>query len=308
MNVLLIDIGGTNYRYAYGNSLTDEIQNISHQSLKEINGFEKIFSNLLELNDNKITHSVISIAGPRVNNSVTMTNRNFHVDANKLKKKFNLDSINILNDWEAIGYSFLKIKKNELLSIKEGSKFNNNSLFFGPGTGLGSSLLIDNKIVLPSEIGNTNFMVDSLLKNYDLKFNKNEFTKLEDLMSGPGLSKIFKALYDENKTSQEIFELAKNNDKNAVNIIESFVKTLANILADLSLIHMPGNGIYLIGSLVRSLHELIDKESFRRNFLSSKGSNHLEILNLIKIDTVNKRHLALYGNLNYFNLVQKDSV
>ena len=27
----------------------------------------------------------------------------------------------------------------------------------------------------------------------------------------------------------------------------------------------------------------------------------LEILNLIKINTVNKRHLALYGNLNYFN-------
>ena len=168
--------------------------------------------------------------------------------------------------------------------------------------------LIDNKIVLPSEIGNTNFMVDSLLKNYDLQVNKSEFIKLEDLMSGPGLSKIFKALYGENKTSQEIFELAKNNDKNAVNIIESFVKTLANILADLSLIHMPGNGIYLIGSLVRSLHELIDKETFRRNFLSSKGSNHLEILNLIKIDTVNKRHLALYGNLNYFNLVQKDLV
>ena len=93
-----------------------------------------------------------------------------------------------------------------------------------------------------------------------------------------------------------------------MNIVESFVKTLANILADLSLIHMPGNGIYLIGSLVRSLHELINKETFKKNFLSYKGNNHLEILNLIKINTVNKRHLALYGNLNYFNLVQKDLV
>ena len=237
-----------------------------------------------------------------------MTNRNFQIDSKDFKKKFNLKSISILNDWEAIAYSFLEFKKNELLSIKEGKKFNNNSLFFGPGTGLGSSILIDNKIVLPSEIGNTNFFADSLLKNYGLETYRSEFTKLEDLMSGKGLSKIFKTLYDEKKTSQEIFELAKNDDKNAVNIVESFIKTLAHILADLSLIHMPGNGIFLTGSLIRSLHELIDKEKFQRDFLSLKGLNHLEILNLIKINTVNKRHLALYGNLNYFNLVQKGSV
>ena len=49
-----------------------------------------------------------------------------------------------------------------------GRSFNNNSFFIGPGTGLGAALLIGDKEVTPTEIGNTTGLTKTLLKNYHI--------------------------------------------------------------------------------------------------------------------------------------------
>ena len=61
--------------------------------------------------DNNIDTLIISIAGPKLNNSITMTNRNYTFNSDRIKSKFNLQKCIILNDWEAIAHSFNFISK-----------------------------------------------------------------------------------------------------------------------------------------------------------------------------------------------------
>ena len=150
-NALLVDLGGTNMRYAVAKEFDDDLSEINKIHFNQDN-FDSFIEKII--NDQKINILIISVAGPKINNSISMTNRNFSIDADVIKTKFNLDDCILLNDWEAIAYSFRYVSSS-IDFIKEGNKFNNTKLFMGPGTGLGASISIDNKIVMPTEIGNT---------------------------------------------------------------------------------------------------------------------------------------------------------
>ena len=138
-NLLLVDIGGTNIRYAYSNigdlSFVSEIK----AELESLNDFDNLISELLA--NSVVKNIVFSVAGPRVNNSIKMTNRNFQIDADAIRKRFNLESCHLLNDWESIGYSIKTFSENDFDDFKEGIPFNDNFLVIGPGTGLGASVI-----------------------------------------------------------------------------------------------------------------------------------------------------------------------
>ncbi len=74
---LLVDIGGTNMRYAYANKkgISEEniLSNISDQNIN------KTLRNLLS--NPKIKNAVIAAAGPRLGNRIEMTNRKVTIDA-----------------------------------------------------------------------------------------------------------------------------------------------------------------------------------------------------------------------------------
>ena len=106
---LLVDIGGTNMRYAYANkkSISEEkiLSNISDQKIN------KTLGNLLS--NPQIKNAVIAAAGPRLGNRIEMTNRKVVVDGDLLGRKFKLANSQVLNDWEAVGYAIdeMKLKK-----------------------------------------------------------------------------------------------------------------------------------------------------------------------------------------------------
>ena len=104
-SVLLIDIGGTNIRSATADIGSNEIKNVKKQKLDSLDSFDMILKNFLDKYSN-INHIVFSIAGPKLIDSISMTNRKFTIDKNNILKKFSIDSCHILNDWESIGYSF----------------------------------------------------------------------------------------------------------------------------------------------------------------------------------------------------------
>ena len=133
---LLVDVGGTNMRYAIASKDSDSISDINKLPF-DSNDFEMQLEQLI--NENHIEILVLSAAGPKINNSISMTNRNFIFNANDIKKKFSLKECFLLNDWEAIAYSY-DFVSDSIEFIKEGSQFNKNTLFFGPGTGLGAAL------------------------------------------------------------------------------------------------------------------------------------------------------------------------
>ena len=295
-NLLLVDIGGTNIRYAYSNIGASDFVSENKAELESLTNFDNLMSKLLA--ESNVKNIVFSVAGPKVNNSIKMTNRNFEIDAEAIKQRFNLESCHLLNDWESIGYSMKTFSENDFDNFKEGEPFNDTFLVIGPGTGLGASVISDNNVI-STEIGNTNLGL-SALKSL-LNINSDEFNVLEDIISGTGISRMFEIKTGNKVKSEEIFSLSLKGDNNAKEVIDIFTIAFARTLSDLSLTFSSGGGIILAGSLSRSFLSIANKDLFNKHFLHGKSDIHKEILNKIDIKVINKGYTCLFGSLNYVN-------
>jgi glucokinase len=296
--VLLIDIGGTNIRTASAQVGSSELLNANKKNLNCLDSFEEMLQGFLD-QDASLKHVVFSIAGPKLNNSISMTNREFKIDESEILKNFEIDSCHILNDWESIGHGLSLFKKNEMHSINAGNPFNNSALILGPGTGLGAAQVINNDIVLPTEIGNSLLAIPGLLDELGVTQDK-DFLVIEDIISGGGLAKIYSYFATHKKSPEEIVK-TYHSDEFAKKSIELFLKALSQILSELALAYMPGQGIYLAGGLVRSLDEFLNPETFMKDFLVNKKSMHKDVLAQMPISLIQKEMTCLHGSLNFIN-------
>ena len=292
--ILLVDVGGTNIRYAVYDSESPDINDV-HKTKFETKVFEEILKKIIDVNN--VDQLVISAAGPKIENTISMTNKNFVLNSDELRKKFNLKKCYLLNDWEAIAYSYDYVFDN-IKFIKNGKKFNNQILFLGPGTGLGAALLIDNKIVVSTEIGNTGNTTQFLRTNFNFEIPEN--ITLEEIISGTGISNLYKFKTGMTLSAEEILNKYSEDDQESIDVINGFIKCLAQTLSDLSLTFLPGNGILLAGSLMRSLCQFIDTKEFKENFVGVKKGVHKEILDMISVGIITKERTPLYGNLSFY--------
>ena len=294
---LLVDIGGTNVRTCKAYLNEKKLLEPAKKGISCLKNFDELIQGFLD-NDPEISHLVISVAGPKLNNSISMTNRNFFIDEKDLSKKYNLDSAFILNDWESIGYSLHIFNQDEISFINQGNAFNDTALMVGPGTGLGAALVVDESIVLPTEVGNTSSFLHNILKEFDIN-SSDEFNVIEDLISGGGIEKLHNYLTSKTLTSEEIINLCKDSSSDARRTIDTFLNAIAIVLSEFALTYMPGNGIYLAGGLMRSLNEFIDINSFMQAFIASRKPMHAEVLKEIPLGVINAEMTCLHGNLAY---------
>jgi glucokinase len=68
----------------------------------------------------------------------------------------------------------------------------------------------------------------------------------------------------------------------------------------MALTYLPGNGILLAGSLIRTIYPNIDKEYFKELFIASKNDVHKNMLEMISIGVINKQRTPLYGNFHFY--------
>ena len=301
--VLLVDIGGTNIRTASADIGSSELINASKNNLDCLGSFNDMLQEFLD-EDASIRHLVFSIAGPKLHNSIEMTNRDFKIDVVNILDKFPVDSCHILNDWESIGHGLSLFKKEEMSFFNRGNPFNETALILGPGTGLGAAQVIQENIVLPTEIGNSSFTIQNLLSELDLS-NLHDFNVIEDLISGGGLAKIYSEFANIDKSPEEIVA-SYHADEFSQKSIDIFLKSLAQILSEFALAYMPGKGIYLAGGLMRSLNEFIDTDLFLENFLVNRKSMHADALKQIPLALINQEMTCLHGSLNFINKISQN--
>ena len=298
--ILLIDIGGTNIRYAFAEDGLNHLESTKKIPLDTIDNFHTFVSDIV--NSKNIDNLVISAAGPKINGTITMTNRDLSINEQELKCNLGLKSCSLLNDWESIGYSLSDIKEAEIALIKNGNPFNGNTFFIGPGTGLGAAFKMEGGVVVPTEIGNTTGLTNSLLLNYGIEEPSEKFITLEDVVSGSAISRIYEYKTGEKISSENVVKLLREGDETAKLVIDGFTKSLAEVISDMALNFISGNGVYIAGSLMRTIVELMDKRLFVQHFMSNKKEIHKNLLEKMPIGMINREHACLLGNLNYYNL------
>ena len=298
--ILLIDIGGTNIRYAFAEDGLNHLDSTKKIPLDTIDNFHTFVSDIV--NSKNIDNLVISAAGPKINGTITMTNRDLSINEQELKCNLGLKSCSLLNDWESIGYSLSDIKEAEIALIKNGNPFNGNTFFIGPGTGLGAAFKMEGGVVVPTEIGNTTGLTNSLLLNYGIEEPSEKFITLEDVVSGSAISRIYEYKTGEKISSENVVKLLREGDETAKLVIDGFTKSLAEVISDMALNFISGNGVYIAGSLMRTIVERMDKPLFVQHFMSNKKEMHKNLLEKMPIGMINREHACLLGNLNYYNL------
>ncbi len=299
---MLVDIGGTNVRTAIANIGSRDLINPVKRNHNQIVSIDALISNFLN-EDLSIKHIVFSVAGPKINDSISMTNAEFQIDKNSILENFKLDSCHILNDWESIGHSLSIIQNHETKYINQGEPFNDVALVLGPGTGLGAALVIRDNIILPTELGNSSISISEILQELT-STNDNDFKNIESIISGKGLAKIFFLISGLKKNPEEILATYAS-DKYAKKSVDIFLLSISQLLSELALIYMPGKGIFLSGAFIRDLIKFLDFDSFVKNFLKNKKSPHKEILKQIPIAVINKQMASLHGSLNFINKLNK---
>ena len=298
MKILLLDLGGTHLRAGFSKDFENQILGIKKIKINETESIESSIEDLInEIEPNKI---IFSAAGPRKENTIRMTNRDFNIDGNKLSKKFGLECC-LLNDWESIGYCVPTLNDHEILEIKESPSNENTSLMaIGPGTGLGCvNIKYKNEepMVFSTEIGNTRQYNSFLNEHFRLSDEEN-FDYLEHYISGTGLRKLYFIKTQEDLYPEEILN-RYNTDEVCKKLVDDFIEAFYKILSDLALTFLVKERIYLVGGLMRSLCELKAMKEKAENFLNHPSDEHNKILNNCGIYLVKKEHTPLYGNLNY---------
>ena len=293
-----MDIGGTNIRTAVANIGSSDLINPLKKNHNNIISIDALINDFL-MKDSTIKHIVFSVAGPKINQSISMTNAELQIDKNYILENFKLDSCHILNDWESIGHSLSILKNQEIKFINHGKPFNDTALVLGPGTGLGAALVVGDGIILPTELGNSSIDISKIFQQSILK-NNNDFKNVESIISGKGLEKIFFSISGLKKKPEEIVR-SYESDKFAKQSIDIFVISISQLLSELALIYMPGKGIYLSGALIRSLVNFFNFDSFTKNFFENKKFPHKEILKQTPLAIINKEMASLHGSLNFIN-------
>ena len=310
-HLLVIDLGGTNIRAAYAALDEDEIFNIKKIKISHIDEFYQILGQLISGANGELESIVISVAGPKNGETITMSNRDWKICVKEIKEKFEIKNCYLLNDWEAIAYSLSSLKEKDLRVLKKGSGLYEAPKFvIGPGTGLGAALyskINDIEYVNPTELGNTQTSVQHYLDIFEIGFSE-KFTILEDVFSGPGISRVAHELIGENLSGEEILQRAQADAMQCISLIEKYIKCFAVLSSEVALSYNCHGGIFIAGSFMRGLEKYFDLDSFTNDFIGTRKQIHQDFLGNIPVFLVKREFTPLYGNLNYYQSKKREFV
>jgi len=125
--ILAADIGGTNARFQIWNFSSDGSKDVllieQEYKCKKFPTFELCVTELLNSSGiSGIDRACLAVAGPVKANSCQMTNLTWKIDGASLEETFDIKSVRVMNDFEAIGYGIHELEESDLLRLNNCSK------------------------------------------------------------------------------------------------------------------------------------------------------------------------------------------
>ncbi|WP_204113577.1 glucokinase [Shimia biformata] len=260
---LLADIGGTNCRMA----LADEsgLLPASQRSFAndDFATFYDLLAAFLASHDAPtVTSACIAIAGPVTGRTARVTNRAWEICSDALERDHRLGRVQLINDLSALGYASAALPATGFQRLRDGgaaSSGNGQSLVLGVGTGLNICPVRDLGTGLPSvaqsEMGHAGIPAPSLTYLTDaIGAKAPDFPSNEQCLSGLGLAALYAARCGGTLQGHQIMAAANDgSDPDAAATIDLAAALLGVLVKELTYQFMPLNGIYLAGSVARSL-------------------------------------------------------
>lgn len=284
---LVGDIGGTNCRYALVRAAPSIEDPVSYTNADFANFLDTIETYLARRTPRqRVDWAVIAVAGPIVDNAVSMTNRPWRVDGNEIAQRFGMRGATIVNDFSALAASTPHIEAAHLERIGGGETVAIDGVattaIVGPGTGLGVGGLVRGPrgaIVLSTEGGHATFAPSDDIEREIVRVLLERFEHIsnERLICGDGLRNIHWALSRIAGVEPEVLKAAEvsrralaREDKLATEALEVFSRALGAFAGNVVLTMGARGGVYLAGGMLPAIETTFDRDAFRARF-ESKG-------------------------------------
>lgn len=259
---LIADVGGTNSRIALSQAGRISPDTVRSYSNDHWDSFYAIVTDYLSQNDTStIGKVVLAVAGPVRDGRAHLTNRKWEVEADALAELCAVEDAYLFNDLTALGYAVPKLRSDQLHVVASAPAKRtaiSQSLVVGIGTGFNVSpvLVTPDIVVCPSvEAGHISMPFSIVKKLQTLGFDQEQYQTIETLFSGRGFGDFCQRLTgDPAVQGPAAIAAYKARERPEIKAaIDHYSMLLGHLLHDLSLAYMPSSGIYLAGSVARSI-------------------------------------------------------
>ena len=278
--ILLGDLGATNARF----SISRDGETYEREAQYFIEDFESIESlcrqYFLDNEIRKVEKGIIGVAAPVIGDNIKFVNANLKFSKKEIEKILFPGGLTVVNDLELQAYALFNAKNKDLHFLGNKSLNNGPKILVSPGTGLGLAGIVGNSVIA-TEAGHINIIdsnVNTELKAIIREFNlvSSRYPNYEDFLSGKGIEFFYRhlaGLSNSNLTSKEI--LLERNDIYCLKTKDLINNLLSSYLRTMALAWGATGGVFLSGSIVNSLLDEEDYESFRQEFDNSETMRDL---------------------------------
>ncbi len=229
--------------------------------------------------DRELIGAAVCACGWEQDGGLAMPNDPFRVQRDWLRELLNIRRLNLVNDCVSVAMSVQLLRPDETIKIcgDNGQAFQ-TKLLVGASVGLGSALIISDDLngdtVIPCEGGHSDLPAVTPRETAVLELMKQKFGRVsrERAVSLQGLAEIWRCLGilngapPEPLAGPEVIDRARSGDAGARETIDLCTGWLAATASDGALMCGARGGVYLAGTMIAMMHDLIDMDLFTVRF------------------------------------------
>lgn len=230
----------------------------------------------------RVEHCAVASAGYVLGDAIVNDNLPWPVSIRDIRETLGIASLAVINDFEAVAYATQFMTPADAVPVIETSapKVAGPVLVMGPGTGLGSAVLLPGKphaTVLATEAGQVALAPGNELEIEILRLLARDraHVSFEHALSGPGLVNLYNAICvlrgatPVARIPADVTRSAlEHSDAAAVEALNVFCGLLGSFVGDLVLLYGARGGVYLAGGILPQIRELLLSSTFADRFFN----------------------------------------
>jgi glucokinase len=305
---LIADIGATNSRCA----LLDDTGRVARTETylnRDFQGLDAVLGRFVD--DIRPRRAAIAIAAPIAGDEITMTNVDWHFRQSALADSLGLDTLRVVNDFEALAYALPRIGEESRHRIGGGPGMHATRAVLGPGSGLGVAAVVPGANGWTAVSGEGGHVTLAALSETEALLiaehgEANGHCAAEELLSGPGLVRIHSSLArragldGDEIAPAAITEAALGGDAIARETYAAFFALLGTVAGNLALTTGARGGVYVGGGIVPRVIGLLEDSEFRERFVAKgRYRAYLDAIPLFVITAERPAFLGLKALLGF---------
>ena len=309
---LAADIGGTHARLALVQRRPDDtiaVLDSETYPCADFGSLAEIVSGFLSRPGcDAVNDAAIGCAGMRRDDMVISINLPWPVSLSELRG-LGIARVHAVNDFVAVAHAVQCMgPESSVLLCGPEAAMEGPSLVIGPGTGLGAAFRIRagaHTIVLPSEAGQTAFAPGTPRELAVLAkmMERRPHVSVEQIVSGPGLLKLYRALCELDgvaascATPAAVADAARAGEAQALEAAITFCDVLGSLLGDLVMVG-GATSVYIAGGMLPRMRDFIDRSGFHARF-TNKGVLRA-LLEQVPVRLIDHPHKGVIGAADWY--------